>query len=162
MKRTDKEQLVTGLREKIHGASALYYTDFTGLNVKKMTDLRRRLRKAGVEYVVIKNTLALRAVEAEGLAAATLKGPTGVVVAQDAIVAAKVLTEFAKEHDQKPAVKGGLYQGAAIDEAMVKRLATLPTREEALSIFAGCLNSVLMMFALALEARKTQLEPTST
>jgi large subunit ribosomal protein L10 len=59
MKRTEKEQLVSELKDKIEGATALYYTDFTGLNVKGMTELRRRLRKANVEYVVIKNTLAL-------------------------------------------------------------------------------------------------------
>lgn len=158
MKRNEKEQLVAGLKEKLAGAQAVYYTDFTGLNVKKMTDLRRRFRKAGVEYVVIKNTLALRAVHESGLAGAKLKGPTGVVVAKDPITAAKVLADFAKENDQRPAIKGGLYEGAAVDEATVKRLASLPTREEALSIFAGCLNSVLMMFALALDARKTQLE----
>ena len=81
MKRTDKEQLVTELTSKIKGAQALYYTDFTGLNVKRMTDLRRRLRKAGVEYVVIKNTLALRAVNESGLVGERLKGPTGIVVA---------------------------------------------------------------------------------
>ena len=61
MKKTEKEQLVSELKSKMNGATALYFTDFTGLNVKRMTDLRRRLRKAGVEYVVIKNTLALRA-----------------------------------------------------------------------------------------------------
>ena len=55
MKRSDKEQLVIQLKQKIEGATALYYTDFTGLNVKRMTELRRRFRKAGVEYVVIKN-----------------------------------------------------------------------------------------------------------
>lgn len=161
MKRTDKEQLVAGLKEKLAGAQAVYYTDFTGLNVKKMTDLRRRFRKAGVEYVVIKNTLALRAVNESGLVGARLKGPTGVVVAKDPVSAAKVLTDFAKENDQKPAIKGGIYEGAAVNEATVKKLASLPTRDEALSIFAGCLNSVMMMFALALDARKTQLESTN-
>ena len=85
MKRTDKEKLVTELRDKIKGANALYYTDFTGLNVKRMTDLRRKLRKAGVEYVVIKNTLAIRAVNECGLVGQPIKGPTGVVVAKDAI-----------------------------------------------------------------------------
>ena len=158
MKRTEKQGLVTALRGKMEGATALYYTDFTGLNVKRMTDLRRRLRKAGVEYVVIKNTLALRAVNESGLVAQRLKGPTGVVVAKDAITAAKVLADFAKEHDQRPAVKGGVYEGNAVDEAMVKRLASLPTREEALSMFAGYLNSIPMMFALALDARKAQLD----
>lgn len=157
MKRSEKEQLVADLRAKISKDTTLYYTDFTGLNVKRMTDLRRRLRKAGVEYVVIKNTLALKAVNESGLAGVKLKGPTGVVVTKDAIVAAKVLTEFAKENDARPAVKGGLYEGAVVDEALVKKLAKLPTRTEALSQFVSALNSVLMMFALALEARKEQL-----
>lgn len=158
MKRSDKEQLVNELREKIKGASALYFTDFTGLNVKRMTELRRRFRKAGIEYVVIKNTLALRAVNESGLTGSRLKGPTGVVVAKDAITAAKVLVDFAKENDQKPGLKGGLYEGSAIDETTMRKLATLPTRDEALSQFVSALNSVLMMFALALEARKEQVE----
>jgi len=157
-KKADKQILVDSLKASMAGAQALYYTDFTGLNVKRMTELRRRFRKAGVEYVVIKNTLALRAVNESGLVARRLKGPTGVVVAKDAITAAKVLSDFAKENDQKPAVKGGIYEGNAVDEAMVKKLASLPNREEALSIFAGYLNSIPMMFALALDARKAQLE----
>ena len=161
MKRTEKEQLVSELRAKIDGATALYFTDFTGLNVKRMTDLRRRLRKAGVEYVVIKNTLALRAVTESGLAGGTLKGPTGVAVSKDAAAAAKVLVDFARENEQRPALKGGLVEGEAVSEADVKKLATLPSKEVALGLFAGAMNSVLMMFALALEARKEQLEQTA-
>ena len=156
--KADKQILVDSLRDKLGSANALYYTDFTGLNVKRMTELRRRLRRVGVEYVVIKNTLALRAVNESGMVTQPLKGPTGVVVAKDAIAAAKVLAEFAKENDQRPSVKGGIYEGKAVDEMLVKKLATLPTRDEALSIFAGYLNSIPMMFALALDARKAQLE----
>jgi large subunit ribosomal protein L10 len=157
-KKADKQVLVDSLKTTLSGAQALYYTDFTGLNVKRMTELRNRLRKAGVDYVVIKNTLALRAVNESGLVSQRLKGPTGVVVAKDAITAAKVLSDFAKENDQKPSVKGGLYEGNAVDAEMVKKLASLPTRDDALSIFAGYLNSIPMMFALALDARKAQLE----
>lgn len=169
MKRTEKEQLVTELKEKIGGAQALYYTDFTGLNVKRMTELRRRLRKANVEYVVIKNTLALRAVNESGLVGAKLKGPTGLVMAKDAVGAAKVLTDFAKENDAKPTVKGGLLDGASIDAAQVKRLAAMPTREQMLAelgaglqsplgAFLGAMNGLLMTFAGALDALKTQRE----
>jgi large subunit ribosomal protein L10 len=154
MKRTDKEELVRGLKKKMEGADALYYTDFTGLNVKSMTALRRSFRRAGVEYVVIKNSLALRAVNESGLAAPKLKGPTGVVIAKDAIVAAKLLTEFAKKNEERPSVKGGLYEGAQIDGALVKKLALMPTRDEALGQFLGYLNSVLASFAGVLEARK--------
>jgi large subunit ribosomal protein L10 len=169
MKRTEKEQLVTELKDKIGSAQALYYTDFTGLNVKRMTELRRRLRKANVEYVVIKNTLALRAVNESGLVGAKLKGPTGLVMAKDAVGAATVLSDFAKENDAKPTVKGGMLDGASIDAAQVKRLAAMPTREQMLAelgaglqsplgAFLGAMNGLLMTFAGALDALKTQRE----
>jgi large subunit ribosomal protein L10 len=169
MKRTEKEQLVSGLKEKIESATALYYTDFTGLNVKRMTELRRRFRKANVEYVVIKNTLALRAVNESGLVGERLKGPTGLVVTKDPVEAAKILTDFAKTNDQRPAVKGGLFDGASIDAAQVKRLAAMPSREQMLaelgaglqsplSAMLGALSGLLTNFAGALEALKTQKE----
>lgn len=169
MKRNEKEQLVTELRDKIKGASAVYYTDFSGLNVKRMTELRRRLRRAGVEYVVIKNTLALRAVNESGLAGSRLRGPTGIVVGNDPVAAAKVLSDFAKENEQKPEVKGGLLDGRAIQPAQVQQLASLPSREQLLAelgagfmspmaAFAGAMNGLLYMFAGALDALKTQRE----
>src|ERR687894_1348819 len=133
MKKSEKEQLVSELAQKLRGASALYFTDFTGLNVKRMTDLRRRLRKSGVEYVVIKNTLALRAVNESGLMTTPLKGPTGLVLARDPITAARVLSDFAKENDARPTVKGGLLDGRALDSAQVKQLATMPSREQMLA-----------------------------
>ena len=172
MNRTEKEQLVSELKEKIEGATALYYTDFTGLNVKRMTDLRRRLRKANVEYVVIKHTLALRAVNESGLVGERLRGPTGLVVAKDAVAAAKVITDFAKENDKKPAVKGGLFEGKAIDTAQVTKLASMPSREQMLAelgaglmspmaAFVGALNGLMYMMVGALEALKAQKEAAS-
>src|SRR5919109_178084 len=169
MKRAEKEQLVAELRGKLQGATALYYTDFTGLNVKRMTELRRRLRKAGVEYVVIKNTLALRAVNESGLTGQRLRGPTGVVIGKDPVAAAKVLTDFAREFDSKPEVKGGLLEGKPLEVAQVKRLAALPSREQMLAdlgaglmspmaAFVGALNGLLYMFAGALEALRMQRE----
>ena len=169
MKRNDKEQLVTELTTKIKGAKALYYTDFTGLNVKRMTDLRRKLKKAGVEFVVIKNTLALRSVNESGLVGARLKGPTGLIISKDPVSAAKIVTDFAKENEQRPAVKGGMLDGVSIDEAQVKKLASMPSRQQMLAelgaglqsplaAFVGALNGLLYMFAGALEALKTQRE----
>lgn len=167
MKRPQKDKLVAELREKLTGANALYYTDFSGLNVKRMTDLRRRLRKANVEYVVIKNTLALRAVNDAGLVAERLKGQTGLVIAKDPVAAAKVLADFAKENDQRPAVKGGLLEGKALNVEQVKQLASLPSREQLLAqlgaglqspmaAFVGALNGLLYMFAGALEGLRAQ------
>src|SRR5436189_5299650 len=108
MKRAEKEQLVTELRDKLTNSQSLYYTDFTGLNVKRMTELRRRLKRVGVEYVVIKNTLALRAVNESGLVGETLKGPTGLVVGKASVSGARVLTEFARALADNVASKGGL------------------------------------------------------
>ena len=167
MKRPDKEKLVAELTAKLRGAKALYYTDFAGLNVKRMTDLRRRLRKQGVEYVVIKNTLALRAVNESGLVAKTLKGQTGLVIARDPVAAAKVLSDFARENDQRPAVKGGLLEGRELDVEQVKKLASMPPREQMLAelgaglqapmaAFVGALSGLLYMFAGALEGLKQQ------
>jgi large subunit ribosomal protein L10 len=169
MKRPEKEQLVVELKEKLGGAKALYYTDFTGLNVKSMTELRRRLRKANVEYVVIKNTLALRAVNESGLVGERLRGPTGLVVAKDPVAAAKVLADFAKENDKRPAVKGGLFDGKAVDAAQVAKLANMPSREQMLSQLGGymqapmtqmatAMNSLLSNFAGVVEALRKQRE----
>ena len=158
MKRSEKEQLVVELRDKISSASALYYTDFTGLNVKRMTDLRRKLRAAGVEYVVIKNTLALRAVSESGLVSSKLKGPTGIVVGKDALMAAKVLTDFAKANDQKPEVKGGVYEGKEVDAAMIAKLAAIPPRDVLLSMLAGALQAPMGAMLGVLEALKAERE----
>ena len=169
MKRAEKEQLVNDLRDKLQGAKSLYYTDFTGLNVKRMTELRRRLKREGIDYVVIKNTLALRAVNESGLVGERLKGPTGLVMGRDPVAAARVLTDFAKEFEQKPAVKGGLLEGKAVDAAQVKQLASLPTREQMLAelgaglmspmaAFVGAMNGLMYMMVGALEALKAQKE----
>ncbi len=172
MKKPEKDKLVAELKQKLNGAKALYYTDFTGLNVKRMTDLRRKLRKANVEYVVIKNTLALRAVNEAGLVGTKLKGQTGLVIAKDAVAAAKVLADFAKENDARPAVKGGLLEGKALNVDQVKKLALMPSREQMLAelgaglqspmaAFVGALSGLMYMMVGALEARRAQLEQAS-
>ena len=169
MKRNDKDKVVGELADKLRTAKALYYTDFTGLNVKRMTELRRRLRKANVEYVVIKNTLALRAVNESGLTGERLRGPTGVIISNDPVGAAKLLTDFAKENDQRPSVKGGLFEGRSLDAAQVKQMASMPSREQMLAElgasfqypmagFLGAMNGLMGMFAGALEALRTQRE----
>ena len=169
MSKTERQATVEALSEQLKGSPNVFVTDFTGLNVKRMTELRRRLKKAGVEYVVIKNTLALRAVNESGLVSDTLKGPTGLVVAKDPVSAAKVLTDFAKETEDKPTVKGGLLSGKKIDNAQIKRLAALPSREQMLAdlgagmqspmaAFVGALNGLLYMFVGAVDALKSQRE----
>ena len=115
MKRTEKDEFIGELQQKLEGASAFYLTDFTGLSVKQMTQFRARLRKQGVEYVVVKNTLAQRALQGLDVpdVAAFFTGPTGLVIGRsDAVAAAKALTDFAREFGDRPAVKVGWWSAA--------------------------------------------------
>ena len=112
MDRTQKETFVAALRERINRAPVMYLTDFTGLDVKAMSKLRRSLKDSGAEYVVVKNRLAMRAFEeTDGFPdiSGSLEGPTGLVFGYEGAVApAKTLSDFAKEHDQRPVFKLGV------------------------------------------------------
>ena len=158
MSKAERQSTVETLTAAVKGSPNIYVTDFAGLNVAKLTELRRRLRQAGARYVVVKNTLAQRALAANQVSVLDdhLAGPTGLVLAgTDPLAAAKVLGQFAKEH-QKPSVRVGLVDGKAVDPAYVKRLGELPTRDELLGQLAGCLNGVLYQVVGALEALKNK------
>lgn len=171
MNRTQKGEIVAQLTERLQRSPNLYLTDFTGIGVKPMTELRRKLRAAGVEYVVVKNTLALRALETVevGVGGLTeeLKGPTAFVFAgPDPVSAAKVLTEFQKEHEVLT-VKSGLLEGRAVTADEVARLATLPSRDQLLAQlggafqapmqgFVGALTGLLYQFVGAVEALRAE------
>src|SRR2546425_5062175 len=113
--KAQKQEMVTALATQVAGSPTIYVTDFTGLNVAHITDLRRRLRAVGVQYVVVKNTLARRALTEkqlkDGGLESFLAGPTALVLAgADPVSAAKVLTDFAKEFE-KQIGKVGLVEG---------------------------------------------------
>ncbi len=157
--KNERTAVVERLAEQLKGSPTLYVTDFSGLNVAKMTDLRRRLRQAGARYVVVKNTLAKRALHTNEITSfdAHLKGPVGIVLAgTDPLPAAKVLGEFAKESENRPAVKAGFVDGKAVEPAFVKRLGELPSRDELLGQVLGCFNGVLYQVVAALEALRDQ------
>ena len=154
MNRTEKQSAVDALTAKLSSARSIYVTDYAGLNVHNVTELRRRLRRAGVEYLVVKNTLALRALKGAKIAGLDphFAGPTAVALtAADAAAAAKVLTEFAREF-QKPAVKAAVVDGQEVTPDQVKRLAQLPPRDVLLSELAGALNAPLSGFVGVLSA----------
>jgi large subunit ribosomal protein L10 len=164
MSKARRQETVAALTEQFRGATNIYVTDFAGLDVAKLTDLRRRLRQAGARYLVVKNTLAQRALTASQITVLNefMSGPTGLVLAgDDPLPAAKVLGDFAREH-QKPAVRAGLVDGRAVDPAYVTRLGSIPSREVLLGQLAGCLNGVLYQVVGALEAlaAKRQAEQT--
>jgi len=163
MSKAERQATVDNLTEVFKTASNIYVTDFVGLNVAQITDLRRKLKAAGARYLVVKNTLARRAMAANAITAfdGQLTGTTGLVlVGDDPLPAAKVLGDFAKEH-KKPAVRAGLVDGQAVDPAYVKRLGEIPSRDVLLGQFVGCLNGILYQVVGALEALSTKRQAES-
>lgn len=160
MKRSDKEAFVADFRERASGALVMYLTDFTGLDVKSMTVLRQKLRENGAEYVVAKNRLvrlALAETDLPDLSEA-LQGPTGVVFGfDDAVMPAKALTEFAKEHDDRPVFKVGVLENKILEPAQIDRLAKLPPKEQLLAELAGAMQAPLAALAGALEGKLQEM-----
>lgn len=135
MARPEKVAVVEELTEKLSKSQGVIVTDYRGLTVKDMTQLRSELRKAGVEFKVVKNTLTLRAarnLQIEGLES-ILQGPTAIAIGyDDPVAAAKAISEFAKKNE-KLQIKGGVLSRKLIDADGVKALADLPSREQLLA-----------------------------
>lgn len=143
--RGEKEAQVSEIRDKLARANAAILADYRGLNVGQVTRLRRKLREAGVEYRVMKNTLIRLAARDVGLAGMEpyLQGPTAIALGYgDPVVPAKILSEFARDNKQLE-IKAGVLQGRLIDAGGVKALADLPTREVILSRVLGGMRAPL-------------------
>lgn len=132
MKKEKKEAIVKTLVEKIEKAKAVFFTDFRGINVHEMNELRNRLRKANAEYKVVKNTLVRRALDQIKLLPfdEIFDGPIAIATTSngDPVTVAKTLTEFAKEHP-KLRIKGGLLEKKKLLSAEVSFLSELPPKE---------------------------------
>jgi len=156
MDRASKETFVAELRDRINRAPVFYLTDFSGLSVQQMTKLRRSLRASGAEYVVVKNRLAIRALAETDLPdiSGSLEGPTGMVFGyEDAVGAAKALSDFAKDHDQRPAFKLGILDRKILAPEQIDRIAKLPTKEQLYAELAGAMQAPVAMLAAALGAK---------
>jgi large subunit ribosomal protein L10 len=140
----DKKKVVEDLKEKFATTKVVIVTDYQGLNVAQMTELRRKLSEAGVDYKVVKNTLLTRAsqgTDAE-LLADVFKGPSGIAMSfDDPVAPAKVLTEFAKEYKNLE-IKAGVMDGKIMDLDAIMALSKLPSREELLSQVLSAMNAV--------------------
>lgn len=153
MNKQEKQEFVSALAKRFASSPNVYVADFTGISVKGMTALRRQFRAEGVEFVVVKNTLARRALESASVTGLhdVLVGPTGLVFAgDDPVTAAKVLVDFQKAQENRPAIKAGLVDGKEVAAEHVVRLAALPTREELLGQVAGAFQAPLAGFVGAL------------
>ena len=160
MDRVAKETFVTELRDRLNKAPVVYLTDFTGLDVKEMTGLRRSLKESGAEYLVVKNRLAKLAFAETELPdiAENLEGPTGMVFGYDGPVApAKALSEFAKLHNKKPTFKLGIMDAKILDIAQIDRIAKLPSHEALLAQLAGVMEAPLVELASVLGAKLQEM-----
>ena len=126
-----KREVVDGISVKMKAAKAMVFADYRGLTVQQDTELRNALRKAGVDYKVVKNTLTRFAAKQNGLDGLDtyLNGPTAMASSDtDPVAPAKVLSEYAKKYD-KLELKVGVVEGKIIDPNGIKALAELPSRE---------------------------------
>lgn len=142
--RREKERIAKALSKRLERAETVYLTDFTGLDVDEMTDLRSRLKRKGIGYQVVKNTLAKRALEEIEFPDIEefLEGPTGIVFGEeDPVVPAKIVREFAEEHEDRPSVKAGVVERRVVPAGEVERLAELPPRDELFASIAGSLGA---------------------
>ena len=155
----EKKEIVKDLNERFSKAAVVIVTDYKGLDVAAINDLRRRLRKEEVEYQVVKNSLMVRASQETDVALIkeTFKGPSAVALSySDPVAPAKVLTEFAKDHDVFE-IKVGVMDGKVIEPNEIKALSALPSREVLLGTFVYVLNSVPTGFVRTLAEIPRQL-----
>jgi large subunit ribosomal protein L10 len=148
----EKKQFVQELKQRLEKACVAILTDYKGLDVQSMTELRAKFREANVEYQVIKNTMLRLASEGTGVEAIkdSFKGPSAIALSYDDPVApAKILTEFAKTND-KLEIKIGVMDGKAMDLAAIKALSDLPSREQLLAILLSAMNGVPRALVTAL------------
>ena len=159
MKKDEKQELVKELHGKFESARAAILTDYKGLTVAEITELRNDLRKAQLEYRVVKNTLAIRA--AAGTAAEKLTeylvGPTGLVLGfGDPVAPAKAVMAYAKKQE-KLKVRVGIIEGVLADANELKAIATLPSREVLLSQMAAGFQAPATQMARLLNATVARL-----
>ncbi|GIN92780.1 50S ribosomal protein L10 [Siminovitchia terrae] len=155
-----KKQIVEDIAGKMKASVSTVIVDYRGLNVAEVTELRKQLREAGVEYKVYKNSMARRAAEEAGLAELNeqLVGPNAIAFSTEDVVApAKILNDFAKDHDALE-IKAGVIEGNVATVEEIKALASLPSREGLLSMLLSVLQAPMRNFALATKAVADQKE----
>jgi large subunit ribosomal protein L10 len=155
------QESIEALRGLLADAKTFFLVDYQGLTAGELGALRAKLRAAGGRMLVAKNTLVSVVLKEQGIEgfADVLKGPTALVlVGEDPVEPAKVLTEFAKGHAKElPQAKGGMLQGVAVDAAALVKIAKLPSREQLLSELVGVLQAPMQQLAFVLEAAPRKL-----
>ncbi|WP_163971933.1 50S ribosomal protein L10 [Oceanobacillus halotolerans] len=155
-----KKQLVQEIADKFRASQSTLLVDYRGLDVAEVTELRKQLRDAGVEFKVYKNTMTKRAIEDAELTELNdiLVGPTAIAFSNEDVVApAKIINSFAKEHDALE-IKGGVIEGQVAELDQIKELADLPNYEGMVSMLLSVLQAPVRNFAYATKAIADQKE----
>lgn len=155
-----KQEEVSKLAEKIKSAKLVLLTDYRGITVTDVTNLRADLRKSNTEYSVIKNNITRRALQEAGIEGLDeyLVGPTAVILnSEDYLPGIKAIYKFAKNNDFYK-IKAGVIDGKVVSVDEIKTLAKLPSREELLSKLAGGLLGTIAKLAVGLEQVRMQKE----
>jgi large subunit ribosomal protein L10 len=153
----DKKAVVAEISAKVASAQTIVVAEYRGIQVGHLTQLRAKARDQGVYLRVLKNTLARRAVEGTAFAnlASEMTGPLIYSISDDAVAAAKVISDFAKTND-KLVVKAGNYAGKSLDKAAVTALANIPSREVLLAQVLGMMLVPVASFTRGLAALAAQ------
>jgi large subunit ribosomal protein L10 len=155
-----KKQLVSTIADQLRESKSTIVVDYRGLDVSEVTELRKQLREAGIQFKVYKNTMTRRAADEVELSELneTLVGPTAIAFSNDDVVApAKIINSFAKEHEALE-IKAGVIEGRIASVEEIKALAELPSREGLLSMLLSVLQAPMRNTALAVKAVADQKE----
>ncbi|HLR79830.1 MAG TPA: 50S ribosomal protein L10 [Bacillota bacterium] len=155
-----KKQLVQEITDKFQKSQSTVLVDYRGLDVAAVTELRKQLREAGVDFKVYKNTMSRRAAEGAELGGLveSLVGPTAIAFSEEDVVApAKIINNFAKDHEALE-IKGGVIEGEIATLEQIKELADLPNYEGMVSMLLSVLQAPIRNFAYATKAIADQQE----
>jgi large subunit ribosomal protein L10 len=150
----EKEKILQETGERIAGVNGIYLADLSGMTVEKVSLLRKKCRGEKIQVKVVKNTLLKRAFHARGITQLDdhLVGPTGLVFSpEDDLIPARILTEFAKEHE-KPRIKAAVLDGRLLDDRAIAVLAKLPSREVLLAQLLASFVAPMTQFLAAVDA----------
>ena len=155
MTRSEKEEIIASVKEKVIRAKGMYFADFTGITVEQVNELRREFRKSKIEYTVVKNTLARKALESvTGYDSVLdrLTGHTAIAFGYDDPVApAKIIKKFQEKHDKLP-VKLCVVEHEVFDGKKLAELAKLPSRGEVVAGILGAIQAPVAGIAGAVSA----------
>ena len=158
-----KEAKVAEIKEKLEKSQSVILASYQGLTVEEDTQLRKNLREAGIEYRVYKNTLVTLAAKELGLEGIVqyLEGPVSMAFGyEDATAPARILNDFAKDH-KKLELKAGVVDGEVYDQAMITKIASIPSKEVLIAKLLGSIKAPLSNLAYLLNAIKEKKEAES-